>query len=139
MSRYCIQNFIDERYGDDERYRAHVERSMKRDLAEKLVDELPLDEPTMVRMQRDEQPDYRTRSMAIRYAFELRACRSMDQIVMRPVYRDPEPEIRYVDRVVYIEKPKPPPPPPRTGWQKFCDFLDYIAPEVKYDGGYGNP
>lgn len=145
MTRYTVTNRI-RADREDPGYRAHVEHNLKHELGMKLVEELPLDEPTMVRIRRDESepcrprskevPGYITdRAIEIRYEFELTPCRSMDQIVLRPVYRDPEPEIRYVDREVpfpvYVKLARP------TFWQRVTDHVEYLCRGVQYDGGYG--
>lgn len=135
--RYCVTGRIADHWANDRGYREHVEHRMKLDLGVKLVEEIPLDEPVMVRLRKEAGPDYIDRSTVIRYDFELRHCRSMDQIVYRPVYRDPEPEIRYVDRPapypVYIKVE------PLPFWQRVTNHLKSLADEVQYDGGYGEP
>jgi hypothetical protein len=32
-----------------------------------------------------------------------------------------------------------PPEKPKTFWERAADFINWIAPEVEYDGGYGTP
>jgi hypothetical protein len=135
--RYCVTGRIADHWADDRGYREHVEHGMKVQLGTKLVEEIPLDEPIMVRLRKEVGPDYRDRSTVIRYDFELRHCHSMDQIVYRPVFREPEPEIRYVDRPmpypVYVEVEPP------SLWDRFTNHLKSLAAEVEYDGGYGEP
>jgi len=138
MSAYRIQQHVDLRrvhIDRDERYLAHVEQSMRRELASKLTEELPLDQPTMVRMRREDFESYETRSQVIRYELEVTACRTMDVTVQR--FIEPEPEIRYVEHKVlvpvYITAEKP------SFWQRVVSHVQKLAAGPEYDGGYGEP
>lgn len=134
MLRYQTSRRVyPDQWDDSPEYRSYIERSLKTELGEAIVEQIPLEQPTMVRIRRDEIEPLRFPGAPLHlidreicYECELTPCRTMDVTLQR---LDPSELLRVPPKL----------PAPKTPWQKFTDFLNAIAPEVKYDGGYGTP
>lgn len=112
---------------------ASVDRRLKNQVAAGIVDALPLGQPTMLNLVREEAKDFRTMSTLIVYCIELRACRSMDVMIY------PEPlEFDFASPLMLDPRRIPKVKPQPTFWQRITNHLKSLAAEVQYDGGYGD-
>lgn len=113
---------------------ASVDRRLRGQVAAGIVDALPLGQPTMLKLVREEAKDFCTMSTLIAYCIEIRECQTMDV----RIYPEP-PDFDFVSPLMLdprrLTKAKPQP----TFWQRVTNHLKSLADEVQYDGGYGEP